>query len=101
MPQQEKSFKEGYYRNINTLSLFRPLLLSGNVQSEHVAAGERLKINIIGTLTLKASVGQCYFQVTCNLNLSQQWKVFKKRYYRNLNSLRLCRQVLLSGNFLS
>jgi len=27
--------------------------------------------DIIGTLTLKVSVGQCYFQVTSNLNMSQ------------------------------
>ena len=40
------------------------MLLSGNVQSEHVVA----------------------------------WKVFKQRYYRNLNNLGPCRPVLLSGN---
>jgi len=40
------------------------VLITGNVQSEHVAAGE----------------------------------VLKKRYYRNINSLSLCRPVLPSGN---
>jgi len=36
-------FKQRYYRNINTLNIFRLVLLSGNVQSEYVAAGEVLK----------------------------------------------------------
>jgi len=43
MSQQWNEFKQRYYRNINTLSLRRPDLLSGNVQSEHVAAGETFK----------------------------------------------------------
>ena len=43
------------------------MLLSGNVQSEHVAAGE----------------------------------VFKQRYYRNINTLSLCRPELLSRNLQS
>jgi len=30
--------------------------------------------------------------------MSQKWKVFKQRYYRNLNTLRICRPVPLSGN---
>ena len=37
-------FKQRYYRNIYTLTLCRPVLLSGNVQSEHVAAGEMVKL---------------------------------------------------------
>jgi len=36
-------FKQRYYRNLNTLRLCRPVLLSGNVQSEHVAAVEMFK----------------------------------------------------------
>ena len=40
MSQQWKVFKERYYRNPNILSLCMPVLLSGNVQSEHVTAGE-------------------------------------------------------------
>ena len=31
--------------------------------------------------------------------MSQQGKVFKKRYCRNIKTLRLGRQKLLSGNF--
>ena len=56
---------------------------------------------MIGTLTHKASVGQCYFQVTSNLNMSQNWKVFKQRYYGNINTFTLGRQVFLSDNFKS
>jgi len=41
MSQQWKWFKQRYYGNINTLNLCRPVLHSGNVQSEHVATGER------------------------------------------------------------
>jgi len=37
-------------------------------------------------------------KLTSNLNISQLEKVFKQRQYRNINTLRLCRQVLLSGN---
>jgi len=33
--------------------------------------------------------------------MSQQGKVFKQRYYRNIKNLRFCRSVLLSGNFQS
>jgi len=40
MSEQGKVFKQRYYGNIYTLSFCRPVLLSGNVQSEHVAAGE-------------------------------------------------------------
>ena len=54
--------------------------------------------DIIGTLTISSYVGQCYFQVTSNLNKSEQEKFFKQRYYRNINTLILCRPVLLSGN---
>jgi len=43
MSQQGKRFKQRYYRNINTLILSRPVSLSGNVQSQHVAAGEICK----------------------------------------------------------
>jgi len=39
MTQQGKGFKKRYYRNINTLSLGRPVIISGNVHSEHVALG--------------------------------------------------------------
>jgi len=53
---------------------------------------------IIGTLNFHASVGQCYLQVTFNLNMSQQGKKFIQRYYRNINKLKLCRPLLLSGN---
>ena len=43
MSHQGKENKQRYYRNINTLSPCRPVLLSGNFQSEHVAAGKLLK----------------------------------------------------------
>ena len=43
-------------------------------------------------------MGQCYFQVTANLNMLQQWKYFKQRYYRNIENLSLCRSVLHSVN---
>ena len=36
-------FKQRYYRNINTLSLCRPVLLSGKVQSDNVAEGKVFK----------------------------------------------------------
>jgi len=36
-------FKRSYYRNINTLSLCRPVLLSGNLQSDYFAAGKVFK----------------------------------------------------------
>jgi len=60
--------------------------------------GKFFKNDIIGTLTLKASVGQSYSHVTSNLNMSQKGKVLKKRYYRNISTLSPCRPVLLSGN---
>jgi len=43
MSQQCKGLKQRYYRNTNTLSLCRPVILSGNFQSEHVAAGKVFK----------------------------------------------------------
>jgi len=53
MSQQGNGFKQRYYQNLKTLNLCSPVLLSGNVQSEHVAAGEIVQTNdIIGTLTL-------------------------------------------------
>ena len=36
-------FNQRYYRNIYTLSLCRPVLLSRNVESEHVAAWEKFQ----------------------------------------------------------
>jgi len=47
MSQQGKNFKQRYYRNINTLSLCRPVLLSGNVQSEQVAVEESVHRTIL------------------------------------------------------
>jgi len=40
MSQNGELFKQRYYWNINNLSISRPVLLSGTVQSEHVAAVE-------------------------------------------------------------
>jgi len=40
-------FKQRYYPNINTLSLCRPVLLSGNVQSEYVDAVESFQTTIL------------------------------------------------------
>jgi len=40
-------FKQRYYRNLNTLILCRPVLLSGILQSEHVAAGEIFQTMIL------------------------------------------------------
>ena len=39
--------KQRYYRNTNILSLCRPVLISGNLQSEHVAAGELFQTTIL------------------------------------------------------
>jgi len=47
MSQQGKGFKQRDYRNIYTLSLCRPVLLSGKVKSEHVAAGEIIQTTIL------------------------------------------------------
>jgi len=55
----------------------------------------------MGTLTHLLSVGKCFFQITLNLNMSQQGKWIKQRYYRNINNLSLCRPELLSGNLKS
>jgi len=38
----------------------------------------------MGTFTVQPAVGQCYFQVTSNLNISQQGKGIKQQYYRNV-----------------
>ena len=43
MSQQGKDFKQRYYRTINSLRPYRPVLHSVIVQSEHVAAGENFK----------------------------------------------------------
>jgi len=56
------------------------------------------KNDIIGKLTIKASVGQCYFQVTSKLNMSQQGQEFILRYNRNIYTLSICRRALRSGN---
>jgi len=47
MSQQGKGIIQQYYRNINSLSLCRPELLSGKNQSEHVAAGENVRKTIL------------------------------------------------------
>jgi len=47
MSQQCKEFKQLYYGNNNTVSLCRPVLRSGNIQSEHVAAVERVQTKIL------------------------------------------------------
>jgi len=39
--------KPRYYRKINNLSLGLPVLLSGNYQSEHVAAGQSIQTTIL------------------------------------------------------
>jgi len=47
MSQQSKGVKQRYYRNLNNLRVCRPVLLSGNLQSEHVAAGEIVQTTIL------------------------------------------------------
>jgi len=47
MSQQVKVLKQIYYRNVNVLSLCRPVLLSGNVQFEHVGARESVQRTIL------------------------------------------------------
>jgi len=47
MSKQGKVFKQRYYRNRNNLRLCRHKLLSGNFQSEHVAAGESFQTTIL------------------------------------------------------
>jgi len=44
-----------YNQKLNTLSFYRPVLLSGYVQSEHVATGERVQARILSeTLHFKS-----------------------------------------------
>jgi len=43
-------FKQRYYRNINILRLCRPVSLSGNVQSEHIASVEIVQTMILSDL---------------------------------------------------
>ena len=50
MSQQRKVFKQRYYRKVNILSYRRPVLLSGNIQSEHVAAGEIDQTKILSNI---------------------------------------------------
>jgi len=47
MSQQGIGVKQPYYGNITNLGFCRPVLLSGNVQPEHVAAGERVQTKIL------------------------------------------------------
>jgi len=47
MSQKLQGFEERYYWIIITLSLCRPVLLSGYFQSEHVAEGEIYKTTIL------------------------------------------------------
>jgi len=47
MSQKGKVFKQRYIRNINTLSLCMTVLLSGNIQSEHVGAGEIVETTLL------------------------------------------------------
>jgi len=47
MSPQLKVFKQSYYQSINNLILCRPVLLPGNIQSEHVAAGESVQTTIL------------------------------------------------------
>jgi len=47
MSQKGKINKQRFYRNINNLSQCRPVLLSANVQSEHVAAEESVQTRIL------------------------------------------------------
>jgi len=47
MSQQRKEFKQRYYRKLKNLRLCRPVLLAGNFQFEHVAAGEIVQTTIL------------------------------------------------------
>jgi len=47
MSQERKGFKQRHYRNNNDLGLCRTVLLSGNFQSEHVAAEEIVEETIL------------------------------------------------------
>jgi len=44
---QTEHFKKRHYRNINSLSLYRPVLVSDNVQSEQVTTVEMVPRTII------------------------------------------------------
>jgi len=54
-------FKQRYYGNVNALSLCRPVLLSGNFESEHVASGERYKQRYYRNITT-LSIGRPVLQ---------------------------------------
>ena len=73
------------------------MLLSGNVQSELVATEKIFQTTILSEhlhfKALKSSVTLGNFQS----EMTQQWKLFKQRFYWNLNNLSLCKPVLLSG----
>jgi len=47
MSERWKVFKQRFFHDINNLSICRPLLLSGNVESEDVAAGEIVETTIL------------------------------------------------------
>ena len=47
MSQQGKLFKQRYYLNFNKLNMCRPVLFSGNAQSEHAAADEIVQTTIL------------------------------------------------------
>jgi len=47
MSQHGEEFKQLYYRNNKNLRLCRPELLSGNLQSEHIATGVRIQTMIL------------------------------------------------------
>jgi len=44
---KRKGIKQRYYEKIYTLRIGTPVLLSGNVQSEHFAAGENFQATIL------------------------------------------------------
>jgi len=52
MSQQWKMFKQRYYWKLNILRKCRPELLSGNVESENVAACEGFKQRYYGNITI-------------------------------------------------
>jgi len=47
MLQQGKIFEQRFYRNLNTLGLCGPVILSRNTQSEHVAEGENFQTKLL------------------------------------------------------
>jgi len=47
MSKQSKGFKQRHYRNLKNLCLCRPVLLSGNVQTEHAAEGESVQTTLL------------------------------------------------------